>query len=232
MANGSSSALPWVIAGASGVVAALALGFVAGRYTAPEVVAPAAPQQQAAAQDPNALPPGASSEKIGDWTLACQDLGNNKKSCVALQAPVDSQNRIVAAVLAGYDDQAKRVFIVRAPLGVMLDKGLEFTMPNDKPEAFGFGACNQQSCDAQLGIADDGYAKLEAAGTFQIGYTLTNGEHVSANVSMKGLTDAYAKIEKPTPAAAPAPAADPAAPATPPATPAPEEAPAPKPNTP
>lgn len=230
MANGSSNALPWVLTGISGVVAALALGFVAGRYTAPETAPAAVPQQQQA-QDPNALPPGASSEKIGDWDLACQDMGNGKKSCVALQTPKDSSGRLMAAVLAGYDNQAKKVFIVRAPLGVSLEKGLEFTMPGQKAEVFGFGACNQATCDAQLGIADDGYAKLEAAGTFEIAYTMLNGERVAANVSMKGLTDAYAKIEKPIPPTAPAPTETPA---TPPATPPAEQpaTPAPSPDHP
>jgi invasion protein IalB len=109
-------------------------------------------------------------------------------------------------------------------LGVALEKGLEFTMPGEKAEAFGFGACNRATCDAQLSVADDGFAKMEAAGSFEIAYTTLSGERIAANVSMKGLADAFTRIEKPAvaPAAEPAPAAA-AAPATEPATPPAEQ---------
>ena len=84
----------------------------------------------------------------------------------------------------------------------------------------------------QLSIAEDGFAKMEAAGTFEIAYTSLNGERIAANVSMKGLADAYAKIEKPPVTAAPAaePAAPAAAPAAEPTTPPAEQPAEPKPD--
>ncbi len=219
LANGSSSALPWVIAALAGVVAAGALGFMAGRYTAPESSAPAAlgPEQAAAAQPP-AQQTGTTSETIQDWTLVCQEPPGGRKTCFALQQENDAEGRLTMAVLAGYDANASRTVLVRVPLGVALDRGVEFKFGDKEAEAFAFGACNQVSCDAVLTISEAGFTQLNEAGSFELAYTSGDGVRVPANISMKGLPEAYAKIERPTPPPAPAPAES--APETPaPATP-------------
>lgn len=222
MSNGSSSSLPWILTGVSGVVAALAVGFMAGRYTAPEVPAPAPMQQGQQAQDPNQLPPGTTVENIEDWSLICQEA-NGQKGCVAVQQAVNAEQQLVLIVEAGYDDKAQRMLRVRTPLGVVLQNGVEFTIPGGEPQAYNFAACDQASCIAVLNVPEEGYTKLEAAGSFELAYTRQDGARVPATMSMKGLTAAYAKVPKPAPAAAPA-----EAPATtPPAETPPAETPAP-----
>jgi invasion protein IalB len=239
LSNGSA-VLPWTIAGVAAVIAAGALGFMAGRYSADTPVAAATPAQQQAQgpQQPPQLPPGTTTEKMGDWTLFCQDIPNaTAKSCFAMLEALNEQGKVMLAVMAGYDGNANRTLLVRAPLGAQIDTGVEFALGDKKPEAFSFSACNQVSCDAVLVVSDEGYKQLTDAGKFELAYTL-GGKRLAASITMNGLTEAYAKIERPTPPPAqPAPAAAPAegaaAPAVPPAEedkPAPQ--PTPKPETP
>ncbi|MCC6920539.1 MAG: invasion associated locus B family protein [Alphaproteobacteria bacterium] len=234
-----SSVLPWTIAGVAAVVAAGALGFMAGRYTADTTapVAPPAGRQQAAGQDqPPPLPPGTTSEKMGDWTLYCQEIPNaGKKSCFAMFESLNADRKVMLAVVAGYDTNANRTLLVRVPLGVQIDKGVEFALGGKPPEAFSFSTCNDVSCDAVLIVSDDGFKQLTEAGSFELAYTL-NGQRMASKVSMAGLPDAFGKIERPTPPPTPPAAATPEGkPApTPAPTPAPDGTPqpTPKPTTP
>lgn len=227
MSNGSS-VLAWTIAGVAAVVAAGALGFMAGRYSAETAAPPPAPAQQQAQpaqQQQPQLPPGTTTETLGDWTLFCQDIPNGKKSCFAMQEALNENGKVMLAVMAGYDGQANRTLLVRAPLGVQIDTGVEFAMGDKKPEAFSFSACNQVSCDAVLVVSDEGFKQLTDAGKFELAYNI-GGKRLTASISMKGLTEAYTKIEKPPPP--PAEEAAPAKPAADEAKPAAEPAPEPK----
>lgn len=215
------------------MVAAGALGFMAGRYSAdappPAPAVPVQQQAQGTGQQPQ-LPPGTTSEKLGDWTLFCQDIpnGGGKKYCFAMQEALNEQGKVVLAVLAGYDGNANRTLLVRAPLGVQIDTGVEFAMGDKKPEAFSFSACNQVSCDAVLVVSDEGYKQLTEAGKFELAFNI-GGKRMASSISMNGLAEAYTRIEKPVPPAQPAPAAGGAAP--PPAEGSPPQ-PSPKPETP
>lgn len=224
MSNGSSNALPWLVAGIAAVIAAGALGYMAGRYTAPEP----APAQQAAANRPPELPPGATTEQIEDWMLFCQQGAGAQKVCFAMQEVANAEGQVMMAVVAGYDPNAVRTLVVRVPLGARLDAGVEFKVGDKDQGAFQFEACDQVSCNAVLQVPDAGYAELEKTGNFDLTYTRGNGQRLTGRVSMKGLTAAYAKIEKPVPPAAPpAEGAAPAEGTTPPATAPAEPAPAP-----
>lgn len=205
---------------------------MAGRYSAEAPPAPAAapPQQQAqGAQPPSQLPPGTTTEKYGDWTLFCQDVPNaDKKSCFAMIETANQQGQVMLAVMAFYDNNANRSFLVRTPLGVQIDAGVEFAIGDKKPEAFSFSACNKISCDAVLTVSEEGFKQLTQAGKFELAYTL-GGQRVPSAIPMNGLADAFGKIERPTPPPAPAADAKPA-PAVEEAKPTPE--PIPKPETP
>ncbi len=223
-----SNVLPWTIAGIAGVLAAGALGFMAGRYSvetpAPATVPPG--QQQAEGGQPR-LPPGTTTEKMGDWTLFCQDVPNAAaKSCFAMQETLNQQGKLMLAVMAFYDNNASRAFLVRTPLGVQIDAGVEFAMPDKKPEAFSYSACTQISCDAVLTVSEEGFKQLTDAGKFELAYT-RGGQRVASTISMAGLGDAFGRIERPTPPAAPAAETAPA-----PAGETPLPQPAPKPETP
>ena len=224
VSNGTSPTLPWVIAIVATAIGAGALGYFAGNYTAPSSVpAAAAPQNPAAAAQNGQLPPGTTSEKIGDWVLFCQDAPDGKKGCSATQDIANPQGQIVLSVIAGYDEQAQKAFLVRAPLGINLGAGLEFNLPGDKPVAFEFLACDQMSCNAILTVLDKNWPKMEAAKSFELAYTRGDGVRVPATISLAGLADSFTKIEKPVPVAAPAAPVEGAAPA--PETPAPAPAP-------
>jgi len=242
LSNGSSSALPWAIAIVTTAIAAGTLGYFAGQYTAP----PAAPVPTAAAPketgDPGQLPPGVTAEKFGAWTVLCQEAPNGPKSCSAIQDVANERGQIVLSMVAGYDVNGQRALLVRVPLGIDLGMGLEFNLPGDKPVAFEFSACDQIGCNAILTVPEENFAKLAAAGSIELGYTRGDGVHVAASVKTDGMTEAYAKVERPAPRPAPAapadgaPAAGEPAAETPAATPAPagETAPqpTPKPTTP
>ena len=187
---------------------------------------PLQPTQSAQAAEPQ-LPPGATTEKIEDWTLFCQADATGKKLCFATQDIRRPEGGLLFALIAGYDVNASRTMLVRAPLGVQLDKGVEFKFGETQQDAFEFEACGNGSCDAVLTITDAGFSKLTEAGSFELAYTRGDGVRVPATVSMKGLAKAYESIEKPP---APPPAAPSAAPAAVPSTPAPDGTPEPTPK--
>lgn len=204
----NSNTVPWLVAVIATAIGAGAIGFFARPLIVGEV-APAAPaaQPQAAAGEPQ-LPPGTTTEKIEAWTLICTQTSDPAKPvCIASQESQTPEGQLILATLAGYNEQAQRTFLVRAPLGIQLDSGLVFQIGDDKPVAFAFSACSQVSCDAQLIIPDGNFGKLEAAGSFTLSYMLTDSTPVRATISMAGLEKAYEKIVKPEPKPTPAPEA-------------------------
>lgn len=203
----NSNTLPWLVAVLTTAVGAGAIGYFARPYIegAPSAAVPEARQGEVAPTPP----PGVTAETYGDWQLLCQDVPNGAPICFANQDIKTPEGQLVMNVLAGYEAKGNRAFMVRAPLGVDIAKGVSFRMPTGKPIAFSFTACSQVSCDAQLEVPDDGYAKLEEAGSFELSYEIPGAEPIKAMISMKGLSDAYKKIARPqppaTPAATPAP---------------------------
>jgi invasion protein IalB len=230
LANGSSSTLPWVIALVASTVAAGAIGFAGGRMTAPVASAPEPLQPAQTASAEPELPPGATTQVIEDWTLFCQANPAGETLCFATQEIRRPEGGLLFALIAGYDVNASKTLLVRAPLGVQLDKGVEFKFGETQQDAFQFDACGNGSCDAILTMTEEGFVKLTEAGAFELAYTRGDGTRVPATVSMKGLAKAYESIRKPTVApAAAAPAATPAAPAAP-STAAPDGTPEPTPK--
>lgn len=211
----NSNTLPWLVAVVATAVGAGAIGFFARPMILGEAAAPAAaPQQQQAQAGEPQLPPGTTTEKIEDWMLICSQTDDPAKPvCFATQDSRTANGQLILATLAGYNEQAQRTFLVRAPLGIQLDHGLTFQIGEEKATAFAFAACSQVSCDAQLVVPDGNFSKLEEAGAFTLAYVMGDGTPVRATISMKGLAKAYEKIIKPDVAPAPAaetPAADPA----------------------
>jgi len=212
----NSNTLPWLVAVIATAVGAGAIGFFARPYIdGTPAAAVAAPGQQAQPNPQATMPPGTTTTRIEDWTLICTP-GQDPAApiCFAAQDIQTDKGELLMALLAGYGPQAQRTFLVRAPLGVQLDRGLIFQMGDEQPAAFAFSACTNISCDAQLVIPDGNFEKLEAAGEFALVYVLADGTPVKGMVSMKGLGKAYESIIKPEVTAAPAPAEG--------ATPAPE----------
>ncbi|MFT3810599.1 MAG: invasion associated locus B family protein [Micropepsaceae bacterium] len=222
----NSNTLPWLVAVLATAIGAGAIGFFARPYVDGPTVA-AAPAEAPAQEQRPSLPAGTTSERMDDWTLICTPSNEpSKPICFAAQDIMTDDKQLLMALLAGYDGQARRSFLVRTPLGVRLEQGLIFQMGDDKPAAFAFSSCNEVSCDAQLIIPEGNFEKLEAAGSFNLVYVLADGRPVKGTVSMKGLGKAYEKIIKPevkepaaTPEAAPAPAGETPAPTPKPATP-------------
>jgi len=232
LALSNSNTVPWLVAVIATAIGAGAIGFFAHPYIAGPPAVPAPAQQQ---QDPaTALPPGTTTARVEDWTLICTPSNDAAKPiCFAAQDVRTDKGQLLIAILAGYEAQGQRAFLVRAPLGVQLDQGLIFQMSEEKPAAFAFTACSDVSCDAQLIVPDGNFEKLDGAGSFTLAYIMADGTPVKATVSMKGLGKAYESIIKPDPVAAPAPAVEGPAATPAPETPAPDApAPTPKPATP
>lgn len=193
----NSNTLPWLVALLATAVGAGAIGFFARPYIEGPAAAPA-PTQTPTENQRQGLPPGTTSETMDDWTLICTPSKEpTKPICFAAQDILTGQDQLLMALLAGYDSQARRSFLVRVPLGVRLEQGLIFQMGDEKPVAFAFSACNEASCDAQLIIPEGNFEKLDVAGSFNLAYVLSDGTPVKGTVSMKGLGKAYEKIIKP-----------------------------------
>ncbi len=209
----NSNPLPWIAA-----IVLVAVGAGAGGYFARPLIdgpAPAAAPAvstaaQAAQEGRKVLPPGTTTTQVEDWTLICTPGEDPARPiCFAAQdirtqpAQGQKQGQLLLALIAGYDANGQRAFLVRAPLGVQLDQGLIFQIGEEKPIAFAFSACSDVSCDAQLIIPDGNFDKLEAAGSFTLAYIMAEGTPVKGTVSMKGLGKAYESIIKPDVAPAP-----------------------------
>lgn len=200
----NSNTLPWLVAIVITAVGAGAIGYLGRGYLEPTGPVPQAiPGAQAPAEQ-TPLPPNVTSEAYGDWQLLCQAVPDGKNVCFAVQDIKTPEGQLVLNVLAGYEAKGNKAFIVRAPLGVDISKGVTFRMPTGNPISFAFTACSQVSCDAQLEVPEDGYARLEEAGSFELTYDIPGAEPIKSSISMKGLTDAFKKIEKPAPVPAPA----------------------------
>lgn len=222
MAN--SNTLPWLVAVVATAVGAGAIGFFARPYIVADgqVVAQ---QTRPATEATRELPPNTTTEKFGAWDVLCQQVPSGTNICLAAYDAKTERGELVMNLIAGYAPNGEKTLLVRTPLGVQIDKGLSFRMPTGNPIAFAFTACSRDSCDAQLSLPEDGYKKLEEAGSFELSYEIAGAEPIKAMIPMDGLTAAYGKVTRPVPpapaAATPAPAAETDAPT-----------PTPKPSTP
>lgn len=110
--------------------------------------APKAPAKDAAREAAKA-----GGERIGDWTLFCPEVKDKTKplACSLEQLLIDAETKRVAFHLAiGYGPRGNLILVVRAPLGIVLVRGIEVTFGAQPVQRAAFTTCLSNGCQAVL----------------------------------------------------------------------------------
>ena len=159
-----------------------------------EQAAPKAPTMDAAKEATQAK-----GERIGDWSLFCPEAKDKTKpvSCTLEQLLIDAETKKVAFhLIIGYGPRGNFIFVVRAPLGIALVRGLEVTFGGQPVQRVPFTTCRVNGCQAVLILSkplQDEIVKAERA--LIVVYALS-GNTFQATASLKGLGAAIDTLNK------------------------------------
>lgn len=165
------------------------------------------PVKQPLKPEPVAPKPGASKTDAdvkrtthGAWEVACASDG---KTCAMAQIGNDSSGTPVLEMvirklpepLEVGDQTAIAVLDVITPLGVVLTDGLSIKIDKAKAESAPFQICTEQGCLVREPIDADLIGRMKRGGTAKITVVAANQGEVTANISLKGFTKAYAAVK-------------------------------------
>lgn len=159
-----------------------------------EQAAPKAPAKEAAKEAAKA-----GGERIGDWTLFCPEPKDKEKppSCTLEQLLIDAETkRVVFHLAIGYGPRGNLIFVVRAPLGIALVRGLEVTFGAQPMQRAPFGICLSNGCQAILILSKPLQDEIVKAERALITVYAPNGSPFQAAASLKGLGPAIDTLSK------------------------------------
>jgi invasion protein IalB len=141
----------------------------------------------------------AGGERIGDWTLFCPEAKDKTKppACTLEQLLIDAETKRVAFHLAiGYGPRGNLIFVVRAPLGIALVRGLEVTFGTQPVQRAPFNVCLSNGCQAVLVLSKPLQTEILKAERALITVYARNGNPFQAAASLKGLGPAIDALNK------------------------------------
>jgi len=135
----------------------------------------------------------------GAWEVACAGDG---KTCAMAQIGNDSSGTPVLEMvirklpepLEVGDQTAIAVLDVITPLGVVLTDGLSIKIDKAKAESAPFQICTEQGCLVREPIDADLISRMKRGRMARITVVAANQGEVTANISLKGFTKAYAEV--------------------------------------
>lgn len=86
--------------------------------------------------------------------------------------------------------------VLKVPLGILLDSGLQLRTDNEQPVKISLHHCAAAGCMALWPLQTDLRKKLETGKSAQVIFQLTNGQQVGVPVSLSGLRDGLAALDK------------------------------------
>ncbi|MEE9320277.1 MAG: invasion associated locus B family protein [Granulosicoccus sp.] len=151
---------------------------------------------------PGALKTDAEAKRTthGAWEVACAADG---KTCAMAQIGNDSSGTPVLEMvirklpepLEVGDQTAIAVLDVITPLGVVLTDGLSIKIDKGKAESAPFQICTEQGCLVREPIDADLIRRMKRGRIAKITVIAANQGEVTANISLKGFTKAYAAVK-------------------------------------
>jgi len=155
----------------------------------------AAPQQ--AANRPQ--PVETKRQAYGDWIYRClQNPENQEVRCSILQELSNSQTKqLVFLWEIAQDGKGGLAGFWRTPNGVLLTRGITLDAGTPKPITIPFQTCGNTLCQAVAGLAPDFIETLTKAEKATATIYTPNNQGVAVNLSVNGLKDALAELQKP-----------------------------------
>ncbi len=204
--------LAGLVAVAAGLGAAMYTGAISTAQPGPTAQAdqamPTPRPKPSDTQPPGAVAPGTKQpattpppkvvkqENYGDWLYSCVEVPDNGGTACAISQRIARADTKQAVFLWRINQDGKGGFVSvwQTPTDILVGRGLTIDAGTPKPLVIPFELCTSRGCQAganvdpsfldALGKADKATAKL----------FLINGQSVTIKVSVKGLSDALAKL--------------------------------------
>lgn len=180
------------------LLAGVLLAGPASAQTAPAPAArPAAPAQAKPAE--NQAPVRTETVVYDNWVLTCRDRveKSSKRICSASMRITESKSKQDIFVWQiGQDGAGAPTYLVRTPLGVRLQDGVQIALDAGKPRKAGFVACDRRGCEA-IAAFDDAFGKeLAGAKEGTASFVLTNGKTVNVKLPLAGVAKVLPALKR------------------------------------
>jgi invasion protein IalB len=182
-----------VVAAAAAAVLALLLPNGPLRQAPPQSAAqPGAEPLQATA----ATEPQTKHEDFADWALICT-AGAESQSCAIVQNHVhgETRQRLFTVQLQRVSGEALSASLL-TPLQVHLRQGIILQVDDLEPVRIAYSECRPTLCQATARLTNDFVDRLVRAQDARAAYHTSGGQTVTINISVTGLGDALAALER------------------------------------
>lgn len=159
----------------------------------------AQPAQQPQGVPGQGQPQNSVAGNYGEWVLVCANEKDDqgKIPCSLVQALVEQKSqKPVFRVIFTHGPKGNLVLQIDGPVGVALQRGLEFSPDTKKVYRLPFQTCIARGCRAVMVVEDDLKGELQASkkGTLTV-YAL-NGQAVRTATDLTGLADGLAALNQ------------------------------------
>ena len=137
--------------------------------------------------------------QFGDWSLVCPETEDKTKpaSCRLVQRLVEAKSKKTVFHLAvGYGPRGNLILVVRAPLGIALAKGLEFSLGDQTIHRAAFSTCRPDGCQAVLILPNELRQQMRKAEQAWLTAYGLSGKPFQTAASLKGFADGLSALDK------------------------------------
>lgn len=180
----------------------LAAALAAASPLAAQDTAPATPGLSTG-EDLNAAPeqpaePEVRTEKIGDWTVSCQDQEAGER-CQMTQVLLDQSNTPVVEVnlfSVPEGGEVKAGGSIMAPLETLLTAQMTIAVDDSSSKRYPFAYCIPQGCIARVGLTAEDVANYKAGAKAFVSIVpaIAADQTVKLEMSLSGFTKAFDTI--------------------------------------
>jgi invasion protein IalB len=136
---------------------------------------------------------------FGEWVLVCANEKDesDKKPCSLAQALVERETqKLIFRVIFTHGPKGNLVLQVDGPIGVALQRGLEFSPDTKKVYRLPFQTCVPRGCRAVMVVEDALKGELNASKKGTLTVFALNGQAVRTATDLSGLTEGLAALDK------------------------------------
>jgi invasion protein IalB len=190
MAIAGGAAIAVAVAG----VVALSVSDGARREAPQQVTTQLAAEQFRPAATPGERP--TTREEFADWVLICGDEAG-PANCAIVQNHVFGETRqnLFRVQLQRLSQESVSAVLI-TPLQVHLRQGIVLQVDDIEPVQITYSGCRPEHCQATAQLSNDFVGMLLRAQTSRAAYRTADGQTVTINISVDGLADALAALER------------------------------------
>lgn len=140
------------------------------------------------------------SETFGDWTVNCQQLGENEL-CQMQQLLLNAEQTPAVEVNIFPVQAESQVFAggtIVVPLGTLLTANLTVSVDNAIGRVYPFAFCLPEGCVARVGFTEEDISgfKKGAAATVRLADMRAPGQPIDLKMSLSGFTAAFDRLSQ------------------------------------